>query len=549
MKRTYLIILGIVILIATFFRFYNLDIVPPSASLDEVSLGWNAYSILQTGKDEYGEKFPILLRAYDDYRPALYVYTVIPFIKTLGLNVLSVRLPSAIFSILTVLATYFLVKELFKKSEKEHKLLKPEYVGLVSAFLLAISPWHIYISRLGHEVNLGLSFAIFGMLFFLKKNIYLSALFFVLSFMSYQTEKIFIPLFAMGLFFIFKEGILKMKRKIIVLLLFSLIILVPFIRATLSENALIRFSGTNVLEQKKYRFVDQFLEFQRAASEKDLIGQFINNRRILAGQILAEGYFAHFNPAWLFTNEMGDPHKVPNLGLLYIWELPFILIGIYVLIRYNFDPKIKKVIFLWFLLAPVAASLATQSPHALRSFTFLPTWQIFSSLGFLYVSYQLRSKRLRKLSIVAFLLIILLSISYLFNNYFSFFPRVQAESFQLSLKKAIDYVKANEDLYYKVIFTNHNSLAQSYMFFLFYNKYDPKLYLREGGTVSGGYETEHKFGKYEFRKIDIPQEEIGNLFIGNYYDFPTVGKDKDSYKTLKVFTDYKERNLVRIATK
>ena len=93
------IILACILLIAIFFRFYNLSNVPPSASLDEVSMGYNAYSILHTGRDEYGNNLPILLRAYDDWRPALYVYLVIPFVKALGLDIFSVRLPSAILSL------------------------------------------------------------------------------------------------------------------------------------------------------------------------------------------------------------------------------------------------------------------------------------------------------------------------------------------------------------------------------------------------------------------------------------------------------------------
>jgi len=547
MRKNTLLLIGI-ILIAIFFRFYNLAIVPPSASLDEASLGWNAYSILQTGKDEYGEKFPILLRAFDDWRPALYVYTIIPFIKMFDLNVFAVRLPSVILSVITVLATYFLVLELFKKNITSHFNYPASHIALLTSFLLAISPWHIYISRLGHEVNLGLSFLILGLLSFFKNRIYLSVLFFVLSFMSYQTEKIFIPLFLLGLFFIFKEKILRMKKKIIISFILSLIILTPFVKASLSENALIRFSGTNVFMQKEYRYVDQFLEFQKAVLEKDLIGQLVNNRRILTGQILLEGYLAHFNPVWLFTNEMGDPHKVPNLGLLYIWELPFILIGMYALIRFNFDPKVKKVIFLWLILSPIAASLATQSPHALRSFVFLPTWQIFSALGLIFVFNNLKNKKLQKFSIAVLVVLILFSISYLFKNYFGFFPRAQAESFQLSLYKAIEYAKQNENSYKKIVFTNHNSLSQSYMFFLFYNKFDPKTYLGERGTVSGGYEAEHKFGKYEFRKRAILEEETGNLYIGNNNDFAT-GKDAKRYKSLKVFSDYKGRSIIRIATK
>src|SRR3989344_1492032 len=172
-------ILGIIIIIiiALFLRLYQLNSVPPSASLDEVSIGYNAYSILKTGADEYGYKFPLLLRAYDDWRPALYVYLVIPFVKLFGLNVLSVRLPSVIFSVLTVISTYFLVKKLFPGTQKFSIFSSKAgqfSIGEIAAFLLAISPWHIYISRLGHEANMGLAFFIFGITFFIYRKVYFS---------------------------------------------------------------------------------------------------------------------------------------------------------------------------------------------------------------------------------------------------------------------------------------------------------------------------------------------------------------------------------------
>src|SRR5579883_434909 len=108
-----------ILVVAFFFRFYNLALVPPSASLDEATIGWNAYSLLHTGHDEYGYHLPILLRAYDDYRPALYVYLVIPFIKLFGLSVLSVRMPSVIMSLATVAMSFFLVKSMLFQYKKK----------------------------------------------------------------------------------------------------------------------------------------------------------------------------------------------------------------------------------------------------------------------------------------------------------------------------------------------------------------------------------------------------------------------------------------------
>ena len=96
--------------VAAFFRLWQLGNVPASPSLDEVSIGYNAYSLQQTGMDEFGTKFPIILRAYDDWRPALYVYFVIPFVWMMGLSAVSVRMPSVIVSILSIWATYELAK-------------------------------------------------------------------------------------------------------------------------------------------------------------------------------------------------------------------------------------------------------------------------------------------------------------------------------------------------------------------------------------------------------------------------------------------------------
>ena len=543
MKINSKLILISILLVAAFFRFYLLANVPPSASLDEVSIGWNAYSILQTGRDEFKSFLPILLRAYDDYRPALYVYFVLPFVKIFGLDVVSVRLPSVILSILSVLGTYLLVKEFFRK--KISPVFNPEVIALCSAFLLAISPWHIYISRLGHEVNLGLSFLIFAVLFFLKRRIYLSSLFFILSFLSYQSEKIFIPLLLIGMFFIFKEEILSMKKKIFLPSVLSLILISPFLKATFEPNALIRFSGTNIFKANEARFIEQSKKLQEATSEGDLIGKIIYNRRLVSLQLFSEGYLSHFDPVWLFTNSSGGLHKIPNIGLLYVWEIPFILLGIYLLIKNNFYKKTKKLIFLWFLISPIPAALTTDTPHALRTFIFLPIWQIFSAIG-LVGSVKIFEKYSKVLP-YAFSIVVLFSLLYLYKQYFYVFPKEQSASFQFSLSQTIPFVLEKEGSYKKIVFANHDALFQSYMFFLFYSKYDPKLYQDQGGTISGGYSSIHKFSKYEFRNIHIPSELKGALYVINYNDLKNL--KKESFKIVKILRDLNNEPRIAVVSK
>src|SRR5438045_9617274 len=88
----------LIVLIASFVRLYQLSAVPPSPFLDEVSNGYNAYSLLKTGNDEYGKHLPLLMQAYNDFRPTLFVYLMIPFIQFFGLSVFSIRLPDILIS-------------------------------------------------------------------------------------------------------------------------------------------------------------------------------------------------------------------------------------------------------------------------------------------------------------------------------------------------------------------------------------------------------------------------------------------------------------------
>lgn len=449
----------VILTLGMFLRLVWLSSVPPSPSLDEVSIGYNAYSILQTGKDEYGMPFPMLLRAYDDWRPALYVYFVVPFVKLFGLNALAVRLPSVVLSILTVYLTYLLAQKLFNTT----------VISLIASLLLAISPWHIYISRLGHEVNLGLFAGVAAMYFFLKNSVILSSLFFTVSLYSYQSQKVVIPLILLVLGFFY-------RKKVIPLVLITFFIAIPLLKLSFTERALIRFQAT------------------RAP-----IKHFWSN------------YITHFDPRWLFSGTERENHKVPNMGLLYWWELPLILLGLMKL-----KGQARNIVLLWLFISPLPGAITTQAPHAMRTMTSLPYWQIIGAVGL--ASLWSSMKKIR----FAILLIIGASIMYFAKNYYWIFPTRQSDSFQYALTQSIGYVVSAENTYERIVFSNQNNLYQSYMFFLFHSRYDPEKYLKDGGTISGGFAETHTIGKYEFRPIDWKKDrELKNtLFIGNTKDFP-----------------------------
>src|SRR5260221_1658298 len=514
-KHIYFLLLG-VIFIAAFFRTHQLAIVPPSASLDEATTGYNAYSILQTGKDEYGTSFPIILRAYDDYRPALYTYLTIPFIKLFGLTTEAVRLPSALLSIASVLNVYFLVEGLFS-TLKNKKIL-----GLLVSFLLAISPWSIYVSRLGHEANAGFAFFIFFLTLFVRKKYISSFFFFALSFASYQSEKVFLPLVFVSLVIIYKDDLLRARKKVFLGFIIMLIILIPFIKISLSPQALIRFKATSA-------FQDTSL-YQQSANQllidkmqHNYISLFMDNRRLIPVKIFLDNYISHFNPQWLFSSVGREDFKVPYVGLLYLWEFPCILIGMVYAIRAKFPKSTKLTILTWTIASFVPGALTTGASHALRSYTLLPVPQILTALG-LIAGFVFLQKFLKQKSIfIALLLVVVvaMSIKNFYFSYFYLFPKQLSEPYQYALSQAIKYVQIHKNEYHQIIISNQDNLYQSYMFYLFFTRYNPVTYQKMGGTKSGGFAVTHAYDTVVFRPLVWPDEKKDSsiLYVGNPSDF------------------------------
>ena len=520
--------------VAAVLRLWQLGQIPPSPDWDEAALGYNAYSIMTTGKDEYGKLFPVILQSFDDYKPALYAYLVIPFIKLIGLNTLAVRLPSAIFGIIAVISTYFLTKELFFGK-------KGEYLALLSAFLLAISPWHLQFSRIGFEAQVGLSLNLLAVLFLLKglkKYYYLlfSAFFASLSIYVYQSEKVYLPILLLSLVIIFWREIGKIpKRWLASSVVVGIVLVAPMLLSIISnQDSLLRAKGVSVFSDQTQFLKQNAQKYEYDIESKDYLGIILDNRRFEYVKAITAGYIAHFDLNWLFINGDIERHHAPFMGLLYLFELPLILIGMYQLVYGKFSKKTKLTIFAIFLIAPIPASITSGVPHAVRTINFLPTFQIFTAIGILaLISFVLNIKsqifniKIAKILIVSYFLFAIFNFTYYINQYFVQQNYYFSQNWQYGYKQAIDYIKPIAGRFDKIIVTNERPLDQSYIFFLFYLKYDPEQYQKSGGTVSGGFREEHSgFANYTFRPIDWEKDKnlSNTLFIGRPDDFPEGNK-------------------------
>ena len=498
-----------IILISIFLRFYKLGEIPLSLDWDEVSNGYNAYSILKTTRDEYSNFLPLTNRSFDDYKPPLYMYLTLPSVGLFGLTPLAVRLPSAIFGVLTVVTVFYLSKIIFNN----------EKIALISMFFMAISPWHLQFSRVGFEANIGLfmSTASFTLLLYgvLKgdknKNLLLilSALFLGLSFYAYHSLRIFIPLTFIIFILIFKKEVFRIPKKVI--LIFCLIvvtIVLPFFILTPKEAFIGRYQSTS--QDLRVQDLDKSVKYISEDENKGLnLGKIIHNRRIVISQTFLQNYFSHFSFNYLFTN--GDDnlrHHTNNMGMLYFFQLPFIISGIYFLIK-NKTREYLFIIF-WLILSPIPAAPTNAVPHAIRSYTMLIPFTLISSYS-LFELFKLF--KFNKLLISSILLIIILALSSYLHTYYIHYSKESASWWQYGYWETVESTEQIKGQYNKVIIDR--SIEQAYAFWLFYSKFDPKTYQTQF--------SKNHFDKYYFDQQDINSDRT--LLVSTSKNFPPGYKE------------------------
>ncbi len=537
-RKISLSLLTIIIVFGLALRLLQLSTVPPSPDWDEVALGYDAYSIMHTGHDEFGSFMPVVLRSFDDYKPALYAYLTIPSVAILGLTTYAVRVPSVAMGIIGILAIYFLVKELFENraTTKKNTRNYADVLALVSAFLLAVSPWQIQFSRTAFETNTGLTFNLLIGLFFLKGLkkpwlLSLSMLLAGLNLMVYQSERVFTPLLVVALVIIYRKELFVITKKyLITAVIVGLLVTLPTITYIISNpDSLNRATGASLLSQKQI-LTNNYIKLKDDKDNHDSIGSLLDNRRIIYTKQIVAGYIVHFDPNWLFMLGDNPRHHAPGMGLLYLLDLPFLLIGIYFFLFGMFDKKTKYMILSWLLLAPIPAAVTFEVPHAVRTMNLLPMLLILIAIGYISIfesikKYSQRGTLYKKISYSFYLIIIILAacnFSYYLNQYFVQQNYFNAQVWQYGYAQAVPTIETLQKQYKKIVVSDKAPLDQSYIFFLFYLRYPPQQYQRLVAEGKNLPLDNHEFGQYEFRTFDWAKEKKKQniLYVGPTGDFP-----------------------------
>lgn len=520
MKKKLLLIA--IIILATLVRTVDLGGNRPHLTNDEAALGYNAYSILQTARDEHGALLPVVFKSFGDWKPGLYVYTAVPAIAIFGLNEFSTRLPSVLFGIGAVFLLYLMTK----------RLTKDETIALFSSFFLAVSPWHITFSRGAWEANISLTLTLAALLALLtylnntkKKYLILSAVLFALTLWAYQSAKLFSLLLIIGVVLVYHRKISTINKKhVLVAGIVGTLISIPIIFSLLTGHA----GRLNVMSVFSNARSDQYIEdtiTSQGDDEDSLIFTVFHSEGYNFTRGILGRYFNHFAGRFLFFE--GDwtnaRHTSPNIGYLLLIDAPLLLLG-FVFTAKNFNKKEFQFLFYYLAVSPLASAFSRDSVHGIRSLNMVIPLVIFVAIGSAYLL-----RKLIKYLPLAYILLIFLAGAYLFNfiffldAYFIHAPIQDSRNFLYGYKQIVQSITPEQRDHDEIVIDDN--FDQAYIYLLFYQQYNPSEYQKTNNFMESKLGDVGKITKLDnitFRPINwsADKHQTGLVMVNREVNMP-----------------------------
>lgn len=535
-----LLLVGILAL-AFLLRFVGLANHPVGFTPDEASFGYDAYSILHTGRDQWGHFLPLTLRSFGDYKLPLYGYLTIPSVAAFGLNEFAVRLPNVVVGTLAVLATYLLVKKLFLDTKNLSPITRHSSLPLLAAFMLAISPWHLPLSRGAFEANLTTFFLPFGVWCFLKGGerpawMVGAALSLGLNLFTYHSARLVTPIIVLVLIVLHWQQAKNWKKYSVAAAVFALFLFVSF--WTMFTGAGGRGADVAIFNPTGgwSAVADSRFEADRNGLP-DFLSRIFSNKLTYTTNEFIKSYLSYLSPQFLFTQGAGEwtYGMVAGHGVLYLVELPFLIFGVWKIARSRLtrsDPV--TLIIIWILLAPIPAALAKGPGFAAnRAAIMMPALQIFSAFGAIVLWDVVRKKWPRRKNILlsCYLVALLLCFSFFLESYI-YHTKDQAKGMLYGRKQAAEFIQSNGQNYPQIVMSR--SLSEPQIYVAFYTKWDPEDYQKSTSDwlryKSEGHSFvdqlgEYHLGKYVFSSLDYQKYSKSLvLFVAKPGEVPKEGK-------------------------
>ncbi len=425
-------------------RLVSIDKVPPGITTDAASIGYDAYSLSLTLKDQYGKTWPIFLRDFGSFQSPLYGYLTIIPIKIFGPEIWVINLVSVLSGTVLSGVTFWLIYSLLEKNKF--------VIASLGMFAVAISPWSVLFSRSVTESNLAVTFLALGLTFLMLslkqiKLLILAAIFLAISTYAYHAERLISFLLVFTLLFTFKKYFLKHKFWISIFLIVFIVIQIPQLLLSFSPGSTRRMAQVNYWSPRpsaweKFNFI---------------------------GSEFATHYLAYFSVRNLFTDP--DPQQarsIPNLSVFYPWMvIPFFL-GIKYLVD-NRKNNLVKLIIVSAIIMPIPAALTKEPFYTARVISLLWVITIIISLGLGSLLSYINKPFIRMATLIV---IFSISLFQLYLHYFIFLPNERSDNYSYPYIKLTEEIRKYPDKHF-VIDTGRES--QSYIIFALYWKYNPKF--------------------------------------------------------------------------
>jgi len=350
-------ILLLIILVAAGLRLARLDHVPPGIHVDEATNAWNAYTLLKTGKDQHGVSWPILYtQGMGQSHSPSYIYALLPFQALGGMDMWTTRLPAALGGVLTVFLLYVVGTRLFDRA-----------TGLVAAGILAVNPWHVQMSRFGHEASLSPLLVTACVAAFLwahlplddderrRPRVIAAALAGLVTGMScygFYPLRLFLPVFIISsVLLTWPSWRERLKSR----------------DGALAIGALV-IAGAVTFCPLLWRHVTD-PEVSRRGAVVGWVWADSDTPLEIISKVVSR-YAAHYGPDFLFVS--GDKYfgNAPprGVGLFHWYDMPAMILGLMVLAQRARESRAARVALLWLAFYPLGDLLNQHvSPHSLRS--------------------------------------------------------------------------------------------------------------------------------------------------------------------------------------
>lgn len=529
----------IILIIALFVRVFRISEAPARLTHDEMSIGYNAYSLIKTGKDEWGETWPLSFQAFGDYKLPGYIYATVPFIYSLGLDAFSLKLPSIISGIVIIVFAYLITQ----------KISGNKYAALITALVLALNPWSIHLSRMAFESNLALALFTGGIFFALnifekqtsKKNLILAGALFSLSAYTYVAFRLISLIALLLLSALSLKNKVSFKKTLFVWASF-LLLLIPLLPQLLGKSGSARFTQVSVFNDPgiEAKVVEQrnFCFLQNPNVLPKICKVLFNEYGYLLEKV-STNYLSFLLPSFLFLD--GDKLEYlndPDFAQFLIIFLPFYLIGLYKLAT----QKTNSSFFILgvFFISPLASALAGP-PQIVRGSALLPIVAILIGLGVTSFIDLIKQQSIKKVTVVVSSVIFAFAFLQYFISY-QYIYSARSENYIYPLdKRTVEYLNSKESELDTIYISDH--FPDAHILLAFYNKIDPTYY-RENivrpTSDKFGFSHPTKLGKYEFG--DIPWHDLlcrdqnKTLFVTFNDELPKEWLVQDHLHLLKDFS-------------